>query len=116
MTTKKTTARDLTRQVFGRLTAITPTTERAGTSVVWLCRCACGNDTFVRSGSLTSGNTRSCGCVFHRHSANGGTREYRSWTGMLSRCRNPNDPMFQYYGGRGIKVCGRWQSFEMFLS
>lgn len=35
---------------------------------------------------------------------------------MLARCRNPNDPMFSYYGGRGIQVCDRWQSFAMFLS
>jgi hypothetical protein len=52
----------------------------------------------------------------HGHSANGGTREYKSWNSMLGRCRNPNDPMFQHYGGRGIQVCDRWQRFETFLS
>lgn len=51
----------------------------------------------------------------HGHSVNGGTREYRSWTCMLARCRNPNDPMFPYYGAIGIQVCDRWQSFVMFL-
>lgn len=116
MAAKKTTARDLTGHVFGKLTAIRPTAQRYRTFVVWHCRCACGNDAFVGSGILTSGNTRSCGCVFHGHAAKGGTREYKSWQSMLSRCRNPNDPMFQHYGGRGITVCDRWQNFETFLS
>lgn len=54
--------------------------------------------------------------VRHGHSANGGSREYRSWTGMLARCRNPKDPMFPYYGGKGIKVCHRWLRFDHFLA
>lgn len=44
------------------------------------------------------------------------TRTYRVWSGMLSRCRNPNVPSFKYYGGRGIRVCDRWRSFECFLA
>ena len=34
---------------------------------------------------------------------------------MLSRCTNPNNAAFKYYGGRGIEVCGRWWHFENFL-
>lgn len=42
---------------------------------------------------------------------------YRTWQGMLNRCRNPNNPAFKYYGGRGIAVCQRWRdSFEDFVS
>ncbi len=41
---------------------------------------------------------------------------YRSWETMKARCNNPNDPCYADYGGRGIKVCPRWEtSFENFL-
>ena len=56
--------RNLAGQRFGRLTAIRPTDKRenATGSVIWECRCDCGNMTFVSSTALTSGNTTSCGC------------------------------------------------------
>lgn len=41
--------------------------------------------------------------------------EYRAWTGLRYRCNNPNCPEYPSYGGRGIKVCKRWDSFENFL-
>lgn len=54
---------DLTGQRFGRLVAIEPTEKRKGSSVVWRCRCDCGNSCDVSSYLLRSGNTRSCGCL-----------------------------------------------------
>jgi hypothetical protein len=35
---------------------------------------------------------------------------------MRSRCNNPNYPRWADWGGRGIKVCDRWASFENFLA
>ncbi len=52
----------------------------------------------------------------HGHAAGRRTGEYKSWRAMLARCNNPNDPAFDRYGGRGIKVCSAWSSFENFLS
>lgn len=34
---------------------------------------------------------------------------------MNKRCKNPKTNNFQYYGGRGIKVCDSWSKFENFL-
>ncbi len=35
---------------------------------------------------------------------------------MRDRCRNPNLRHYERYGGRGIRVCERWQTFENFLA
>lgn len=40
---------------------------------------------------------------------------YRSWTSMLSRCRNRNRHNANRYAARNITVCDRWLSFENFL-
>ena len=64
---------DLTGQRFGKLTVI----KRAGTyyhprsiktgkrysNPTWLCKCDCGAERIVLGRNLTSGGTRSCGCI-----------------------------------------------------
>lgn len=37
-------------------------------------------------------------------------KEYQCWWNMLDRCLNPQNPVYRYYGGRGITVCARWRS------
>lgn len=56
--------------------------------------------------------------IVHGHCTrkSGVTSTYRTWQGMLNRCRNRKKRQYQDYGGRGISVCERWASFEMFLS
>ena len=34
---------------------------------------------------------------------------YWTWMMMKQRCNNPTSTSFKWYGGRGIKVCQRWQ-------
>lgn len=42
------------------------------------------------------------------------TKTYNSWVAMKNRCYNPKNDRYNNYGGRGIKVCERWMSFENF--
>ena len=35
---------------------------------------------------------------------------------MRQRCNNPSNRYYSYYGGRGIRVCDRWLSFDNFLA
>lgn len=41
---------------------------------------------------------------------------YQSWNMMQQRCTNPNRSNYPDYGGRGIKVCDRWNSYEAFIA
>jgi hypothetical protein len=41
---------------------------------------------------------------------------YSNWSNMKARCQNPKLPSYPRYGGRGIKVCERWQKFENFYA
>lgn len=53
----------------------------------------------------------------HGHGIKGQeTPTYATWHSMHARCRRPKHISFKYYGGRGIAVCERWQSFENFLA
>lgn len=83
----------------------------------WLCVCDCGKEVKVRTFSLNSGNTKSCGC-WHKeaHLKHGMIKDvvYKTWCWMLGRCNNPNDKRFGDYGGRGIKVWEKWYQFENF--
>lgn len=44
------------------------------------------------------------------------TRIYQIWADMKNRCSNPNNEFFYIYGGRGIKVCSEWMTFEPFYA
>jgi len=39
---------------------------------------------------------------------------YKVWLGMRERCFNPNHASYAHYGGRGITVCSRWDTFMLF--
>ena len=79
----------------------------------WMCRCTCGKTKTARGDSIKSMKTSSCGCIHKIHGLEG-TRFYRIWRHMKSRCYNSKIVGFKYWGGRGIKVCDRWQQFVNF--
>jgi hypothetical protein len=123
------TAQDLTGQVFGAWVVLrrAPNAENAARSVMWLCVCACGVERAVLANSLRRGRSTNCGCAARaatatRNEKHGRSprksydRAYSSWKHMRQRCLNPRCRDFQYYGGRGIKICQEWTSFSAFLS
>ena len=67
----RSTAVDLTGNIFGRLTAIEATEKRTKSgSIIWLCRCECENYVEVSRGDLTRGNQVSCGCQKRENNKN----------------------------------------------
>jgi 5-methylcytosine-specific restriction endonuclease McrA len=56
-------SKDLTGKRFGKLIAVKPTDKRTGSNIVWELKCDCGNITYVDTGKLSGGHTRSCGCL-----------------------------------------------------
>ena len=121
---------DITGQRFGRLVALRDAGRKRNSNkrstVVWLCRCDCGKEVITTGVLLRAGETKSCGCLkrinsgrrTHGMSSYGTTRtpEYVTWGMMRKRCNNKNDARYNDYGGRGITVCERWNSFENFLA
>ena len=84
----------------------------------WDCKCLCGNTKIVKTGKLSTGQVRSCGCLAKtnsiKHSATG-TKEYISWSNIKARCNNPNSQAYKNYGARGITISENWSnSFEEF--
>lgn len=117
------TRKDRIGRRYGRLMVIGYAGNDNSRKSLWNCMCDCGNITTVMVSHLTCGRISSCGCLkrelmsdrfsTHRQCQ---SREYTSWCGMKYRCNNPKCEHYQLYGGRGIKVCKRWQnSFEAFL-
>lgn len=41
-------------------------------------------------------------------------RLYRIWSGIKTRCTNPNSNSYKYYGARGFKLCREWLTYSTF--
>lgn len=103
---------------FGRLVVIA---EGEGRKVTALCDC--GKITHPATNNLSSGNTKSCGCLGEeskvtRHKTHGmtNTPTYKVWCGIWKRTTNENAVNFERYGGKGVTVSPLWKSFEAFLA
>ena len=114
---------DLTGNKYGRWTVIEKGESKQKGETMWLCRCECGIEKYVRHSSLTTGNSKSCGCYHsertsqaHLKHGHYGERLYGVWNGMRQRCGNPNNHKYSEYGGRGIAVCDEWADYGAFRS
>lgn len=81
----------------------------------YLCRCDCGNISYVLGGYLVHGRSRSCvSCSKKKDAPYARTKLYGVWSAMRNRCNRRTDKNYRNYGGRGIKVCAEWNDFLTF--
>jgi hypothetical protein len=110
---------------FGRL-YVQSYSRQVKSRTYYLCVCDCGATKETIAYKLLRGLLVSCGCyhqeLMHEGSSNRShgmthTPEYKSWSGMKSRCYRRSNKKYPNYGGRGITVCDRWRdSFENFFA
>lgn len=116
---------DMAGKRYGRLTAI----QREFTKedvIYWRFVCDCGNEIVCPGANVRKGNTSSCGCLRselmaakNKNNITHGmsnTPTFRTWKSMIQRCRNPNANGYHKYGGLGVYVCEKWNSFDAFLA
>ena len=103
---------------FNRWTVIKKHSHR-----MWLCVCACGNESIVCESNLLGNLSRSCGCLQKERAREAKTThglsyspEYGVWSLMKARCQRKTMTGYKNYGGRGITVCDRWLNFEHFYA
>jgi hypothetical protein len=85
------------------------------------CQCECGEKHWVQASKIRGNYSKQCEkCQFKEYSfspvhGKTATPTYYIWASMRQRCNNPKNIKFKDYGGRGIKICDRWDKFENFL-
>lgn len=82
----------------------------------------CGTEFKANSYSVKIGNTKSCGCYQKKMASISNKKHglkhnkiYGSWTAMHQRVFNTTGISYEYYGGRGIKICARWMDINNFV-
>lgn len=108
----------LVDKIYGKLKVIKDSGKRQNRAVLWECLCECGKTTCVPTGSLKSGNTKSCGCGqqehYNKHIHNNATFIDGTEVGLL----NP-DLMYKhntsgYRGVSQIKRNGKYRAYIQF--
>lgn len=111
--------KDLAGKKFGLLTGIEYIGKNANGWSMWRFQCDCGNVVERLGTSVSTGNTKSCGCARVAPNKKHGlssTTEYGSHANMIRRCSDTKNTMYPRYGGRGIAVCERWLGESGFLN
>lgn len=101
--------KDLTGLKKGRLTVLYKTNKRECFSVVYVCRCDCGNIFYKSSKNIMKSQClNGCGCFSPlKKYPDEDKRLYEVWRKIKSRCNDKNNTK---YGGRGINICEDWKN------
>jgi len=117
---------------FGDWTVVELMKEKKHGHLTYRVRCICGSESILTGNylrSLKSPYCRSCSAKkrtpkgknnrFFKHGASMLGNPLRPtnkvWVVMKQRCNNPKSRDYENYGGRGIKYCKKWETFEGFL-
>lgn len=110
----------LVGKIFGKWTVLRPV-EIRNRCWIYEVRCECGLQKECYGSDLRSGKTTRCVNCHNRENARAnithggsGSPLYKVWCSMHSRCSNPTDRGFRWYGARGIRVFERWNDFAKF--
>ena len=108
-------------QTFGKLLVLGRSHRNEKGHWYWDVECQCGRKKKIAHSNLRSGSTVSCGCygstiggVLNKTHGMSKDPFYRSWCSMKDRCLRSTNKRFPLYGGRGIKICKEWMTFENF--
>lgn len=106
---------NLINKKFGRLTVVDLAYIK-NQSTFWSCLCDCGKVVIKKASYLTTGDTRSCGCLKSEELSKRNSKHnlykhpiYNVWKNMKNRCYRINNKQYSNYGGRGITVCEEWK-------
>lgn len=95
--------------------------ERRKSRIYWNCECKHCKNIIQREATNIKKGLATCKCIHKKRigasnsKPNRNTEIYLKWCGMKSRCHNQNEKSFEYYGGRGIRVCKEWlDDFDSF--
>lgn len=118
----RTSMMNLVGTKVGRLTVSKFLYRGKSYSPFFECICDCGNIKTISGSHLRNIKIRSCGCLARELTAKrnykhgmSNTKEHRAWLAMHNRCNLKTLKGYENWGGRGIKVCSRWGSFDSFL-
>lgn len=112
------------RLKYGALTALRHAGRSKRGTVLWLCRCDCGENVVVDGNFLRNGTRTTCGKKGHwpkKRLTNPYIRgrckaEYRAWAAIKSACYNKKHRDYPRVGKIGIVMDETWRtSFEQFL-
>lgn len=109
---------DRTGFEYGRLRVLA-FAGRTSKKCYWFCVCTCGAFIRVPAGSLSTGNTTSCGCATRDAIVKHGMhkrRSYNTWRAMMRRCYNSADKDYARYGAVGIVVHPPWHTYTTFVA
>jgi len=128
---------DLTGMKFNRLTVLQKAGKNKHGMQLWLCQCDCGNKKELRCYDICNGAVKSCGCLQKEIQRNRITEANKHWKelygerpkthgmsktrlfniywGMRHRYESEKHNRYKHYGGKGIRVCKEWQTFEPFM-